>query len=46
MNITSNEFVSNHGENKNFITVKHFQGKIKFSWGNLEIKMKVLKIYL
>ena len=30
MNIMGDEFVSNQGENKNFITVKHFQDEIKF----------------
>ena len=28
MNITGNELVSSQGENKNFITIKHFQGEI------------------
>ena len=30
MNITGDEFVSNQGKNKVFITVKHFQNEMKF----------------
>ena len=46
MNITGDEFVSSQGENKHFITVKHFQDKIKFLREEAANKNEIIKTLL
>ena len=43
MNITGDEFVSSLGENKNFITVQHFQVEIKFLREEVGNKNEIIK---
>ena len=46
MNITGDELVSSQGENKIFISVKHFQDEIKFSREEVENKNEIVKTSL
>ena len=45
MNVTGDELVASQGENKIFITAKHFQDEIRFYERKLEI-IKAVKILI
>ena len=46
MNITGDEIVSSQGENKIFISVKHFQDEIKFLREEVGNKNEIIKTLL